>query len=205
MKENQNRKLDKWNSEIGVLESLKKALEEYSALKDEKGEKDKIDKLNAKIANLIDENFWTKLEWNTIKRGKQSRTEGLEKIEKKIKDRQKKIEAYMQEQADDSAPLSEEEREKLRQECKEGDVFYHWTYGEMEVLVVEEDYLYLKILDKKGVKSELADANMVEVMNAEGDFEEAKEFPKSAIGRWLFPDKEVVPAVEGVEGHKIYK
>ena len=53
MKENQDKKLEKWSAEIGVLTTLKEAMEEFAELKDTKGEKEKIDILNAKIANLI--------------------------------------------------------------------------------------------------------------------------------------------------------
>ena len=94
MKENQDKKLEKWESEIEVLEKIKDLLVKYSKLKDEKAEKDKIDRMNAKIASLIEDNFWTRLEWGTIKRGKQSREDGLKKIEKKIADREKKIAAH---------------------------------------------------------------------------------------------------------------
>ena len=93
MKENQDKKLEKWSAEIGVLTTLKEAMEEFAELKDTKGEKEKIDILNAKIANLIEDNSWVRLEWSVIKRGKQSRQEGIEKLAHKIKDREKKIAA----------------------------------------------------------------------------------------------------------------
>jgi hypothetical protein len=43
------------------------------------------------------------------------------------------------------------------------------------------------------------------VVNTEDGLEEVKEFPRTAIGAWLFPDAADVPAIEGIEGHKVFK
>ena len=205
MKEMQDKKIVKWQSEIEVLEELKKDVQEFAELKDQKGEKDKIDRLNAKIADIIENNFWTRLEWSTIKRGKQSRAEGLEKIEKKIKDRVKKIEAQKKAIEEAEEPLIAKDWEKYRDECTEGDKLFHWAYGEMEVMAVEGEYLFMKVLDKKGCKLDWLGKNNAEVITIDGDVEQVKEFPKDAIGRWLFPDKEDVQVEDKASCHKIFR
>ena len=205
MKEMQDKKIVKWQSEIEVLEELKKDVQEFAELKDQKGEKDKIDRLNAKIADIIENNFWTRLEWSTIKRGKQSRAEGLEKIEKKIKDRVKKIEAQKKAIEEAEEPLIAKDWEKYRDECTEGDKLFHWAYGEMEVMAVEGEYLFMKVLDKKGCKLDWLSKNNAEVITIDGDVEQVKEFPKDAIGRWLFPDKEDVQVEDKASCHKIFR
>ena len=205
MKEMQDKKIVKWQSEIEVLEELKKDVQEFAELKDQKGEKDKIDRLNAKIADIIENNFWTRLEWSTIKRGKQSRAEGLEKIEKKIKDRVKKIEAQKKAIEEAEEPLIAKDWDKYRDECTEGDKLFHWAYGEMEVMAVEGEYLFMKVLDKKGCKLDWLGKNNAEVITIDGDVEQVKEFPKDAIGRWLFPDKEDVQVEDKTSCHKIFR
>ena len=205
MKEMQDKKIVKWQSEIEVLEELKKDVQEFAELKDQKGEKDKIDRLNAKIADIIENNFWTRLEWSTIKRGKQSRAEGLEKIEKKIKDRVKKIEAQKKAIEEAEEPLIAKDWDKYRDECTEGDKLFHWAYGEMEVMAVEGEYLFMKVLDKKGCKLDWLGKNNAEVITIDGDVEQVKEFPKDAIGRWLFPDKEDVQVEDKASCHKIFR
>lgn len=204
MKENEDKKLEKWAAENAILIDLKASLEEFSALKDSKGDKEQIDILNAKIANLIEDNSWIRLEWSVIKRGKQSRQEGLEKIERKIKDRRRKVDAYMK-ALDAQAPVTPAvDAAKLQEECKEGERYFHWAYGEVELLAVEDDYVFAKILDRKGVRGGWAARNNAEVYTDDG-FEEVKEFPRSAIGVWLFPEAKDVPAVEGIDGHKMFK
>ena len=37
------------------------------------------------------------------------------------------------------------------------------------------------------------------------DVEQVKEFPKDAIGRWLFPDKEDVQVEDKASCHKIFR
>ena len=204
MRENQDKKLEKWTAEIGVLTTLKEALEEFAELKDTKGEKERIDILNAKIANLIDDNSWIRLEWSVVKRGKQSRQEGIEKLAHKIKDRQKKIDAQVKKEEENDPVPADIDAEKLQAECAEGGHYFHWTYGEVEVLAIEEDYIYVKILDRKGVRAGWMDKNNA-VVNTENGLEDVKEFPRSAVGIWLFPDAKDVPAVEGIEGHKVFK
>ena len=204
MKENQDKKMDKWTAEIGVLNTLKESLEEFAELKDNKGEKEKIDILNAKIANLIEDNSWVRMEWSVIKRGKQSRQEGIDKLAQKIKDRQKKIAAHEKKVAEADPVPADIDAEKLQAECEEGGRYFHWVYGEVEVLAIEEDYVYVKILDRKGVRAGWMDKNNA-VVNTEDGLEEVKEFPRTAIGVWLFPEAKDVPAVEGVEGHKVFK
>ena len=204
MKENQDKKLEKWSAEIEVLTTLKESMEEFAELKDTKGEKEKIDILNAKIANLIDDNSWVRLEWSTVKRGKQSRQEGIDKLAHKIKDRQKKIAAQEKKVADADPVPADIDAEKLQAECEEGGHYFHWAYGEVEVLAIEGDYIYVKILNRKGVRAGWMDKNNA-VVNTEDGLEEVKEFPRTAIGAWLFPDAADVPAIEGIEGHKAFK
>lgn len=204
MKENQDKKLEKWSAEIGVLTTLKEAMEEFAELKDTKGEKEKIDILNAKIANLIEDNSWVRLEWSVIKRGKQSRQEGIEKLAHKIKDREKKIAAQEKKVAAADPVPADIDAEKLQAECVEGGHYFHWAYGEVEVLAIEGDYIYVKILNRKGVRAGWMDKNNA-VVNTEDGLEEVKEFPRTAIGAWLFPDAADVPAIEGIEGHRVFK
>jgi hypothetical protein len=206
MKENQDVKLEKWHREVGILEEIKTNLEEYARLKDEKGEKDDIDRLNAKIANAIEDNSWARLEWGTIKRGKASRAEGLEKIAKKISDRNKKIKArekQLEEEAgEEKAHIAD--IKKAVDECTEGSLFYHWAYGEMEVLAIDGEYIYLKVLDKKGCKSKWLKKNNAE-LTLDGMTEQVKEFHKNAIGRWLFTRSERVTVPESEEAHKLFR
>ena len=204
MRENQDKKMDKWTAEIAVLKDLKEAMEQFAELKDTKGEKEQIDILNAKIANLIEDNSWIRLDWSTIKRGKQSRLEGIEKTDRKIRARAKKIDAHQKEvDAQDMVP-ADIDAEKLQAECAEGNHYFDWAYGEVEVLAIEDDYVFVKILDRKGVRAGWMDKNNA-VVNTENGLEEVKEFPRSAIGVWLFPDAKDVPAIEGIEGHKVFK
>jgi len=204
MKENQDTKLEKWEAEIETLEKIEDLVVKYSKLKDEKGEKDKIDRLNAKIASIIEDNFWTRLEWGTIKRGKQSREDGLKKIERKIADRRKKIDARKAELAEESGAAGRDWTEEI-EACTEGNHYFHWAYGEMEVLAVEDQYIYLKVLDKKGCKFEWLDKNNAEVIDMEGDVVKVKEFPRNAIGTWLFPEKEDVTVQDPKTAHKMFK
>lgn len=83
--------ISKWEEENRLLELVKDNLENYIALKDEKGDKDEMDIANAKITGIIEENSWMKLDWKLIKRSKASRAEGLAKVERKISARNKKI------------------------------------------------------------------------------------------------------------------
>ena len=200
MKEKQDKKLEKWTGEIAVLETLHKHITGFNKLKEEKGDKDKLDKINAKIANLIEDNSWTRLEWSVIKRGKASRVEGLEKIEAKIKERNKKIEAQKTDEGKEDSRDWTAEREAVT----EGSKFYNYIYGELEVLAVEEEYLYLKIIDKKGVRDGWLTKNNAAVTTIEG-VEDVKEFPRTAIGRSLFPDAKAVASIQGAEGHKMFK
>lgn len=204
MRENQDKKMEKWSAEIDVLTTLKESMEQFAELKDNKGEKEKIDILNAKIANLIEDNSWVRLEWSAVKRGKQSRAEGLEKVERKIKARKRKIDTHLKEvDAMDPVP-ADIDAEKLQADCNEGDHYFNWVYGEVEVLAIEEDYVFVKILDKKGVRGGWMEKNNAVVSMDEG-LVEVKEFPRSALGVWLFPDKKDVPEIEGAPGHKMFK
>ncbi len=204
MRENQDKKMEKWSAEIDVLTVLKESLEEFAELKDAKGEKEKIDILNAKIANLIEDNSWIRMEWSVVKRGKQSRQEGIDKLAQKIKDRQKKIAAQVK-KAEEADPVPADiDAEKLQAECAEGAHYFHWAYGEVEVLAIEGDYVYVKLLDRKGVRDGWMEKNNAVVSTGDG-LEEVKEFPRTAIGIWLFPDAKDVPSVEGIESHKVFK
>ena len=204
MKENQDKKLEKWESEIEVLEKVKDLLVKYSKLKDEKAEKDKVDRMNAKIASIIEDNYWTRLEWGTIKRGKQSREDGLKKIEKKIADREKKIAAHKAELEEAGGAAGRDWTAEI-EACTEGSRYYHWAYGEMEVLAAEDQYIYLKVLDKKGVKHEWLGKNNAEVIDDEGEVVKVKEFPRNAIGAWLFPEKDDVTVQDPKTAHKMFK
>ena len=204
MRENQDKKMEKWTAEINILTDLKDALEKFAELKDTKGEKEQIDILNAKISNLIEDNSWIRLEWSVIKRGKQSRQEGIEKLERKIKARRKKVDTHQEEMdAQDPVP-ADIDADKLQEECEEGLHYFNWVYGEVEVLAVEDDYVFVKVLDRKGVRAGWMDKNNA-VVSTEAGLEEVKEFPRKAIGVWLFPEAADVPAMEGVEGHKVFK
>ena len=205
MKEMQDKKIAKWETEIKVLEELQKDVQDFADLKDQKGDKDKIDRLNAKISDIIENNFWTRLEWSTIKRGKQSRAEGLEKIEKKIKDRKKKIAAQQKAIEEAEEPLIAKDWEKYRAECSEGDKLFHWAYGEMEVVAIEGEYLFMTVLDKKGCKFDWLNKNTSEAFDADFELVQTKQFPKEAIGRWLFPDKEDVQVEDPAKCHKIFR
>lgn len=39
--------------------------------------------------------------------------------------------------------------ESVIQACDVGSQYYHWAYGRMEVVAMEDVYIYLKLLDKK--------------------------------------------------------
>lgn len=204
MKENQDKKMDKWTAEISLLTELKEAMEQFAELKDTKGEKEQIDILNAKIANMIEDNSWIRLEWSVVKRGKQSRQEGIEKVDRKIKARQKKMEHHLKLlDANDPVP-TDIDAEKLQAECTEGGHYYHWVYGEVEVLAIEGDYVFVKILDRKGVRAGWMNKNNA-VVDTDSGLQEVKEFPRTAIGVWLFPEAKDVPVIEGAEGHKVFK
>ena len=209
------RNMSKWADEIELLEIIKESLEKYIVLKDEKGEKDEVDICNAKITAIIKENSWMRLDWKGIKRSKANRTEGLEKIKKKISDRQKKLdegEKLLSEEvmiAEDGTvtPVSDgKDWSSVIEECQEGSEYYHWAYGKMEVVLIEGNYLYLKLLDKKGVKTPWMSQNNV-LVEVDGKVDEMKEFSLDSIGRWLFPEEDdvVVPEDDNDMAHKLFQ
>lgn len=209
------RNMSKWADEIELLEIIKESLEKYIVLKDEKGEKDEVDICNAKITAIIEENSWMRLDWKVIKRSKANRTEGLEKIKKKISDRQKKLdegEKLLSEEvmiAEDGTvtPVSDgKDWSSVIEECQEGSEYYHWAYGKMEVVLIEGNYLYLKLLDKKGVKTPWMSQNNV-LVEVDGKVDEMKEFSLDSIGRWLFPEEDdvVVPEDDNDMAHKLFQ
>lgn len=202
--------LEKWNKEVGMLGNLRELVKEYAGLKEAKGEKDDIDRHNAKITGIIEENRWMNLEWKEIKRSKAGRQTGISKIDKKISDRKKKIsdaEALQEPEKSFSADGVQIETYDWSEEienCQGGNTYYHWSYGKMEVVASEAHYIYLRPMEKKGVRNTWISRNNV-IIEVDGVMEEAKEFSKVAIGACLFPKEEQVMPVEGVPAHKIFQ
>ena len=205
--------IEKWKSEIAALETIKAAVGEFADLKDSKAAKEDIAPVNDKVTALFDENSFIKMEWLEVKRSKASREEGIAKIEKKISDRLKKIEkAGAEEEAPAAEPeeapaeeAAEPERDWTEEieKCTPGSVYYHWAYGKLEVVTIENDYIYARVIDKKGCKHEwLAKNNsMAEI---DGVVEDVKEFALSSIGRWLFPEADDVKVIDPEKAHKMF-
>lgn len=198
--------ISKWEEENRLLELVKDNLENYIALKDEKGDKDEMDIANAKITGIIEENSWMKLDWKLIKRSKASRAEGLAKVERKISARTKKIkEGELLISTEDNAVATEvKDWESVIQACDVGSQYYHWAYGRMEVVAMEDVYIYLKLLDKKGIRSSWIGKNNV-LVEVDGKIDEMKEFSKYAIGRWLFPEEAEVEVKDSEAAHKMFQ
>lgn len=205
--------MNKWAEEIKLLEIIRDCLQKYIALKDEKGEKDDVDRCNAKITGLVEENSWMKLDWKEIKRNKANRAEGLAKVEKKIVDRQKKLdegekllseETVVAEDGSVTAAPDMKDWSTAIEECQEGCVYYHWAYGRMEVAFIEGNYLYLKLLDKKGARTPWIGQNNV-LVEVGGKLDEMKEFSLYSIGRWIFPDAKDVTVEDKDMAHKLFR
>lgn len=90
------------------------------------------------------------------------------------------------------------------QNCQPGSVYYNKIYGKMEVVAVEDDYIYLRILDKKGCVPDYLEKNNT-IVEINGRDEEAKEFSLFSIGRWLFPEMEDVDISNASNVHSIFK
>ena len=100
---------------------------------------------------------------------------------------------------------AEEERDWSGEieKCEPGSVYYHWIYGKMEVLAKEGDYIYMKLLDKKGCRHEWLAKNNA-VVEIDGKKEEAKEFSLFSIGRWLFPDVGDIEIIDPDKAHRSF-
>jgi len=119
----------------------------------------------------------------------------------------------MDEEAETGRPASDEKegipKEEERdwseeiEKCEEGSVYYHWAYGKMEVLAKEGDYIYMKLMDKKGCRHEWLTKNNAAVEIDEKK-EEAKEFSLFSIGRWLFPDIADVEVIDPEKAHRSF-
>lgn len=208
--------IEKWKTEIAALDEIKAAVSEFAGLKDSKADKEEIAPVNDKVVGLFEEHPFIKMDWLDVKRSKASREEGIEKIEKKISDRMKKIEkaggadAAEPEEAEETVEeeiVEEAEPERDWSEeiekCAPGAVYYHWAYGKLEVVAMEDEYIYLLPLDKKGVKHEWLSKNNA-IVEIDGEEEDAKEFSVYAIGRWLFPEIEDVEIVDPEKAHRIF-
>lgn len=90
------------------------------------------------------------------------------------------------------------------QHCQPGSVYYNKIYGKMEVVAIEDDYIYLRILDKKGCAPDFLEKNNI-LVEIDGMDEEAKEFSLSSIGRWLFPEMKDVDTSNASNVHRIFK
>ena len=211
MDEKTMKNIGKWQGEIAILEEIKAAVEEFASMKDEKAAKEDIAPVNDKAAALFDDNGFVKMDWKEVKKSKASREEGLEKLEKKISDRAKKIEKAggAVEEAPAEEEIVEEPVEEERdwteeiEKCAPEAIYYHWAYGKLEVVAMDGDYIYLRPLDKKGCKHEWLTKNNA-IVEIDGEEEDVKEFSIYSIGRWLFPDPEDVKVVDEAKAHKIF-
>lgn len=198
----------KWEIEKKELESLKRRLKKYQKLKNEKADLDELHKAGDKIASVLDESRWIKLDWKQIKRSKKNIEEGLTKVDEKIKTRKKKLEDLGTDAQVDTKPAGkpapvkekpvpkERDWSEERNGCNVGTSLYHWAFGPMEVTGMEESYIYLKVLDKKGCRGEWAKKAAIP-----GD----KEFSLNSIGRWLFPKETDVHVVDPESAHKLFR
>lgn len=89
--------------------------------------------------------------------------------------------------------------------CALNSIYYHWAFGEMEVAGMDEDgkHIYLRLLDRNGCRPEWDSRNEVAV-EVNGRTENLKEFLKSSIGRWLFPNKEDVLVKDPETAHRMF-
>ena len=56
-----------------------------------------------------------------------------------------------------------------------------------------------------GMRIEVEKGQLIEVIDMEGDVVKVKEFPRNAIGTWLFPEKEDVTVQDPKTAHKMFK
>jgi len=199
----------KWKSEVAVLNEIKDMISGYI--------EDENEALKGDIQKKLDEEKWVKILWNDIEGSDESLKDALDNIDGKIKTRQKKIEKEDKAKAEaepevkpEEKPEPEEEKEPERdwsgdrEQCGEGSEYYHWAYGKMQVMLREEDYIYLRLMDKKGCKHEWAARND-QAVEIDGKIENVKEFSIYSIGRWLFPEAEDVTVVDAEQAHKMFR
>ncbi|MEG0662072.1 MAG: hypothetical protein RR472_02225, partial [Anaerovoracaceae bacterium] len=162
MEEKLQKKVLKWEEEIKILEEVRRAFKGFSKLKDEKAVKGEIDGASEVVLALLDEHKWVNIDWKDLKRSKASRIEGIEKLDKKIEDRrilidevntfEKENGGSFMENGKLVAPLRDWEVEI--ESCRPDSIYYHWAYGRLEVILEEDGYIYLRVLDKKGCAHE---------------------------------------------------
>ena len=145
-----------------TVELSSASMTKYQRLKDKKNpdNKEKMNELGDKIADSLEENKWMKLDWKEIKRSKGSLEEGIERVDKKITDRKRKLRQHgvgemeatglIEDETTPDRPTRDWSQEQGEAELDK--IYYSWAYGEMQVVKLEDDYMYLMLLDKKGCK-----------------------------------------------------
>jgi len=212
MDEKTARNVEKWTNEVNILENVKRQIKKYRELKDdrENDSKEEMNRTGGSISEALDDNKWTKLTWKEIKRSGRALDEGLEKIDRKISDRKKKLEASQPEDSGKEEAAEESDTTAVEKDwsgeirsCGVESVYYHWAYGKMEVVDMEGDYIYLRPLDRKGCSTVVLSKNDT-VVKIGGREEIVKEFSVSSIGRWLYPDAGDVKIIDPALAHKSY-
>ncbi len=214
MEDKQAKNMEKWKEEIKTLESLRRNFRKFKKAKEDK-DKEEMNKLSDKVDEIMEENKWVKMDWKKIKRGKAALEEGTEKLGRKIDDRKKKIMALGEEAGADLYELGLKKAKKGEDsgrdwskeisQCTEGSEYYHWAYGKVSVVAKDEEYLYVRIMDKKGCKHDWLNKGNVVLVIDENKEEEVKEFALDAIGRWLFPEIADVKVIDDSSAHRIFK
>ena len=214
MDEKTLKNISKWESENKLLSGLKVNLTKYQRLKDKKNtdNKEKMNALGEKISNTLDDNKWMKLDWKEVKRSKGALEEGIEKVDKKITDRKRKLKQHGVGDKEATGLVSDKttpdrptrDWSKEQGECEVDKIYYNWAYGEMKVVKMEDDYIYMMMLDKKGCRHEWEGRNNVIIEMEDGSLEEVKEYAIDAIGRSLFPDKKDVKILDKKRSHKFF-
>ncbi|MCI2062790.1 MAG: hypothetical protein LKJ83_08460 [Eubacteriaceae bacterium] len=215
MDEKTLRNIGKWENENKLLSGLKVNMTKYQRLKDKKNpdNKEKMGELGDKISDALDENKWMKLDWKEIKRSKGSLEEGIEKVDKKITDRKRKLRqngvgemaatGLVEDQTTPDRPTRDWSQEQGEAELDK--IYYNWAYGEMQVVKLEDDYMYLMLLDKKGCRHEWAGRNNAIIEMDDGSLEEVKEYSVASIGKSIFPNKEDVKVLDAEKAHRIFR
>ncbi len=219
MDEKTLKNIEKWNSEIAVLAEASEKVEAYSRALEEGGEA--AVEADEAAAAIFDENSFIKMDWEEVRQDGDTIRQGLGKLKKKISDRSRKIvkaggtvsgagDAGKEKAGggEDAGPAGEDgdlEREWTEEinKCAPGAVYYHWAYGKLEVVAMEDDYIYLRILDRKGCRHEWLQKNNA-VVEIDGKEEEVKEFSIYSIGRWLFPEADDVEIPDQARAHRIF-
>ncbi|MEE3361962.1 MAG: hypothetical protein VZQ84_00220 [Anaerovoracaceae bacterium] len=207
--------IDKWEKENRILLGLKVNLDNYQHLKSSRSSenKERMKELGNEIGEVIEENKWMKLNWKEIKRSKSALEEGIAKVDKKITDRKRKLHkqgvdakaAAGLAEADIPDEITDRDWTEERSAADVGRTYYNWAYGEMEVIRKDGDYLYLIINDRKGCKTEWSGRNNIIIEMDDGSLEEVKQYPVSAIGETLFPEKDDIKVQDKKIAHKIFK